>query len=476
MFIFKKIFTIFCIIVCSYQLYFTTMDYLEYNVITLLDIDFPDWLTVPDITFCVQFMNAVNWTAWAIHHPNLLPDKCTIMDDEKENRSEHIRACFAEMGADDFEGFVEQHFTVAKFYKIIIKAESITIIYNKTEYFNGLEQKHEIFCATKTYLKDPHVCYHVACRNATNLSNFVRFNRSRAIHAPTPGTLYYLDIYNVFFKVWDQIFVYIHSPLDLPRGPFQTYTVIKPKEKPSLFFISYIKIIDSLLEPPYATNCRNYHDDVEGTRSLMHKYEQCLNNQTLRLDQSFVMYQTIIENPQEIEANFSNRLRYKYKDKLNEIRAECEKLVGQPECKSLYYIPYVIGHERFLNFHYKLPSVFLIMAPTNPDIELKKSPALLLETYVVSIGSILGIWFGFSMVHHLGSLGSHLSKLKNISKLVWYNIYHRYEGLLKKSVNSNCEQMNQKQKTVDLPTIIYYRTHRLRARADIGDNHKISSN
>uniref|UniRef100_T1JPW8 Uncharacterized protein n=1 Tax=Tetranychus urticae TaxID=32264 RepID=T1JPW8_TETUR len=479
MFLLKRLFTLLCIIVCSYQLYFTTMDYLEFNVITLLDIDFPDWLTAPDITFCVQFLDAVNWTAWAIHHPDLLPDNCTIIDDVKENRSEHIRQCFTDMGADDFEGFVEQHFTVAKFYKLVIKADSLfkdIIIYNKTGNFNGLQRNHEIFCTTRTYHRDPHVCYHVACRYGTNYSDYIRFNRSRLIHSPNPGAMYHVDLYDEIFKSWDDVMFYIHSPLDLPRGPLQSYTVVKPKEKPSLFLISYIRVIDNLLEPPYATNCKNYHHNVDGTRSLMHKYEKCLNNQTLKLDPSFVMYRTMIENPQKVEANFSYRLRYKHKDKLNEIRTECERLVRQPECKSLHYIPYVIGHERYLYFLENHQSAFLIFAPENPDIKLKKSPVFILETYVVSIGSILGIWFGFSMVHHLGSLGSHLLKLKNITRLVWYSIYHRHEKPLRKSVNLNGEQMNQKQKTVDLPTIIYYRTHHSRARTAIGDSNRIISN
>uniref|UniRef100_T1JPW5 Uncharacterized protein n=1 Tax=Tetranychus urticae TaxID=32264 RepID=T1JPW5_TETUR len=466
MFLLEKLLTLFCIIVCSYQLYLTTVDYLEYNVVTLLDIDFPDWFTAPDVTLCVQFIDAVNWTAWTIHHPDLLPDNCTIIDDDKENRSKHIRQCFTEMGKDDFEGFVERHFNVAKFYKIIIKAESLFIditFYNKTGYFNGLQRNHEVFCTTRTYLRDPHVCYHVACRNGTNPSDYARFNRKRLIHAPNLGILYILDLHNEIFQFWDHVFVYIHSPLDLPRGPIHSYTFVKPKEKPSLFLISFVSMNDSLLEPPYATNCRNYHDDVEGTRSLMHKYEKCLNNQTLQLNPGFLMYQTMIENPQEVEANFSNRLRYKYKDKLNEIRTECGKLVEQPECKSLYFIPYIVGYERFLIVNENIPSIFTIFAPTNPDIKLVKSPAVLLETYVVNIGSILGIWFGFSMVNLLGSLGNHLLKLKNISNFAWYNILHLHEGRMK-AVNLNGEQMDQKQNNVERPTIMYYRTYGLSSR------------
>uniref|UniRef100_T1JPW3 Uncharacterized protein n=1 Tax=Tetranychus urticae TaxID=32264 RepID=T1JPW3_TETUR len=477
MFLLKKLFTLLCIIVCSYQLYFTTIDYLEFNVITLLDIDFPDWLTVPDITLCVQFLDAVNWTAWAIRHPDLLPDNCSIIDDDKE-RSEHIRECFAEMGADDFEGFVQEHFTVAKFYKLVIKAQSLFDLISfdsKTGSFNGLQKNHDIFCTTRTYLRDPHVCYHLACRNGTNPSDDIRFHRSRLIHSPNPGAMFMFRLYNAFFASCDHVFLYIHSPLDLPRGPLESYLVIKPKEKPSLFLISFILIIDNLLEPPYATNCKDYHHDDEGTQSLIHKYEECLNNQTLKLDPSFVMYQTMIENPQKVEGNFSNRLRYKYKDKLNEIRTECGKLVEQPQCKVFIYIPYIIGHERFVSQR-EYHSNFIIMAPTTPDIKLEKSPVFLLETYVVNIGSILGIWFGFSMVHHLGSLGSHLLKLKNISKFSWNNICLRHEKPLKKSVYLNCEQKNQKQNTAERPAIAYYRTHGLlsRARAAIAESRKIS--
>ncbi|XP_025015918.1 uncharacterized protein LOC112538505 [Tetranychus urticae] len=408
-----KIFIIVCAVCCSIQLYKITRVYLDYKTRTYIDISFTPQIEIPDITWCTQFLYTINWTHWLIEHRQLKPEDCSL-DDNDTIAVNQIKKCFDKMGQYAFQAYVEKHFTVDRFYRTIVKSHSVingVFFWTQFGELNGLQDlNEEIICQTKTFIRDPQVCYHVACRNKSDPNRPLYFAKNRLNMASNIGSLYQVSVLQEYFKRWEHIFIFIHSPLFLPHGFEISHTILSGVDQPSTYYLQFRRMIVNLLPAPYKSNCIQYRDSKGKLQSQAQHYEQCVNNKTLQLDPSLVFYRTLIVDPNNTKAHFVNRLRFKpkYADLLEEIHDTCRQVTLNSECRKLFYATALIGYEDLINSN---ATLFTIMNSVEPDLNKTTIADFPLGSYIIYIGSTLGTWFGFSMYHYFHVIYNKLKPL-----------------------------------------------------------------
>lgn len=395
-------FILLCAISCSIQLITITTEFLKYPVLETIEISFPSTIEIPDLTICTQFLYAINWTYFLNHHINLITNytNCKLQGSTDEQLNQ-TKSFFNEMGQWEFQPFVEKHFTYQQFYKSVIKSNELIDeikFWTNNQTINIIESNplKEIDCSHETFIKDPHVCYHVGCRNKTAPTEAAFLTKSDLNYGPMIGSIMQVTLNRSYFDHWEHAFVYIHSPLSLPYGDEVSSIMINSRNEGSIFYLSYKRLIVNLLPLPYQTDCLDYLKQFKVSRANL--YEQCVNNKT-KSEYKFINYQTIIREPEKFNYKFSNRLRFNYSDQLDQIYSQCKLLVNKSQCNQRYFIPYSMGYEQLFD---QQSANFLIVAPVDPEINKTCVAKINLVNYFVSIGSILGTWFGFSVVKNLG--------------------------------------------------------------------------
>ncbi|XP_053202716.1 uncharacterized protein LOC128387538 [Panonychus citri] len=405
----NKLFPVICLIGCSLQLIVITRDYLKFPVIESIDISFPVRVEIPAFTICTQFINAINWTYFLNHHSNLVGYLNCTLKGSKLDQSNQLRSCFFDQIGDYyFQSFVEKHFTINQFYKMVIKSEQLItsqVFWSENGTYDGLQLNDRVNCYRETFLKDPHVCYHIRCRNKINPNESVYLSKSDLNYCPSIGGIYSLGLNRDLFDHWDHAFIFIHSTKERIYGPEASSILINPLGVPTIFYFSYKRSSVQLLSAPYETNCKVYRDIDQGIESADHLFEMCINNQTIKLS-NFILYQTIISQPDKLYYGFSNRRRFNYSQQLSSIYNYCFKFRVKSECQQSFYVPILNGLQKIDPRSNQ--SFALVLAPFEPDLTKSSIPKLSSVDYFVYVGSVMSTWFGFSIYKHFTRFFSNL--------------------------------------------------------------------
>ena len=160
-------------------------------------------------------------------------------------------------------------------------------------------------------------------------------------------------------------------------------------------FIIYKKILTHSLPLPFNTNCYDYANDgyISGTHCIalcrLKHWKQFLGDQWPGY--YFTSNQTSDQYMADIYEVFFGS-ENKTIDK--EIGIKCAK-----ECKSMTNCYQETYDVKFVKYHYSFKYVWIrILPPYYPDQIIRHSPKMIFEEFVCLIGSLIGLYFGFSLM------------------------------------------------------------------------------
>lgn len=154
-----------------------------------------------------------------------------------------------------------------------------------------------------------------------------------------------------------------------------------------MLYLSYSKRRLVLLPAPFASKCTNYRtDDTFVSRDWCHR--SCLLRQLIARNESVhgdMPYFQSDPNMPLANLEIGHRLSSRLHD-------SCARQCPLLACT----IENVFGHEQMtINDDSKETGLALLL-PTEADMVIFYNPAMSLTTYFTFIGSILGLWLGFS--------------------------------------------------------------------------------
>ncbi|XP_015793320.1 uncharacterized protein LOC107369861 [Tetranychus urticae] len=246
-------------------------------------------------------------------------------------------------------------------------------------------------CSVQTTVKEPYICMTVNCP----ILSYHQLQQKDLELTKYLGTVIAIYFNHELFATTEEYYVYLHPTGTLPYGTQMSSVTIVTEENSHKFFIEYKGFQANLLPPPYTTKCKNY--TLDGFKSQNHALEACRNNASLeRFGCGF--YSDVMNANSNARLGISDYyLNYgdpRRRKVINEIYDNCSRLHWAPDCRQKYFVPRIQKVARIDSSS----DLLCLSMPTEPDITNSCLPKLPLFEYLIYLGSILGTWFGFSVL------------------------------------------------------------------------------
>ncbi|XP_053207726.1 uncharacterized protein LOC128391806 [Panonychus citri] len=378
---------------CIYQTILVTAVYLEKQVITDIRIQFSEVVRIPDLSICLYFYNFVSYQNLKTRAPKIfsrLKGKFPSVTNQSNFNEWKFSA-----DAITFMTIEFSHLTISQMMEIMhetdLLIDKIIPTIRQMDLVENVKLDEVNDCVVTTSVKEPYVCMTVSCpvlearhlqQKDLELTQYL-------------GTVIAIYFKHELFIATEEYYVYLHPAGTLPYGTQMSSVTIVTEENAHKFYIEYKGFEANLLPPPYTTQCKDY--TVEGFKSQAHALEACRNNASLeRFGCSF--YSDVVSADSNARLAISDYyLNYgdpRRRKVINEIYDNCSKLHWAPDCKQKYFVPRIQKVARIDSSY----SILCLSMPTEPDISNTCQPKLPLFEYIIYIGSILGTWFGFSIL------------------------------------------------------------------------------
>ena len=195
-------------------------------------------------------------------------------------------------------------------------------------------------------------------------------------------------------------------------------------ETKTLHYLAYRKVITRYLPHPFATNCYDYGND--GYISSSHCIAMCkLKHWKKVLGNKWPgYYYTDNQTSDQYIVDIYDMTKYDINYIKRNIIDKQISLKCAEECKSMTSCNEESYHVRIMqydNFYDEL--WLLILPPYNPDQIIVYSPAMSLEEFICLVGSLISLYFGFSIIM-LSNMMSVVFKY-SVNKLTnnWFNFF-----------------------------------------------------
>ncbi|XP_053213270.1 uncharacterized protein LOC128396675 [Panonychus citri] len=378
---------------CIYQTILVTAVYLEQQVITDIRIQFSEVVRIPDLSICLYFYNFVDYHRLKARAPKIF-SRLKIQFPLVNNQSQFNEWKFSS-DAITFLTIEFSRLTIKQMMEMMPDTEQLIAkvipTLRQIDLVNNMNIDELNDCLVNTSVKEPYICMTINCPILS-----VRQLQQKDLELTKYlGTIVSIYFNHELFVTTEEYYVYLHPTGTLPYGNQMSSVTIVNEGSAHKFFIEYKGFEANLLPSPYTTNCKNYSQ--VGFKSQAHALETCRNNVSLeRFGCGF--YSDVMPTGSNAKLATSDYyLNYddpKRRKLINEIYDNCSKIYPEPDCKQKYFVPRIQKVAR-------IDSSFTIIClsfPTEPDITNTCLPKLPLFEYLIYIGSILGTWFGFSIL------------------------------------------------------------------------------
>ena len=191
------------------------------------------------------------------------------------------------------------------------------------------------------------------------------------------------------------IHLFVHSRKELikPMPPEAEGISFSPSNQ-FAFFIKYRRVITRSLPLPFDTNCFEYRN--EEYISEKGCIAQCRLKGWLSVHPNkWRGFNPATNSSDLIMVNvFANRYKYKNRTFDKEIKIKCQK-----ECKSMTNCYKEDFELKLIQYQYNSDTIWVkILPPTIPDQVIQHIPKISFEEFVIFIGSLIGLYFGFSII------------------------------------------------------------------------------
>lgn len=423
-----------CFVGCIYQLYRVSSQYTAYNVLLQFEIKNPEYISFPDLSYCVSNEGAFNFTRFYSRHSALVEQ--FVKYGAKYQRFRYF----------DKKTFKKDKFTLNEFMTNINLNISINqwpdLMYTFEEVMelayvvdpNLLVNNREpVPFRKRLSIKSPNdVCYTMQF-----IPNLTYHYNELMVRAAYSGNIAGIKIDVDLTSLGLTKQVMFHMKGTQPRGLIHSYFIKDSNvSHHNGYDISFHRFITELLPDPYTTGCMDY--SALGFENRDHAFDDCTYKLSIRKTESLCCHALIDLNEEIIVKNFTSTNDCS-KEKLeieHHVLAECEKRYPKPNCYTVRMIPvekkaFVIEDESDYRF--------FIYAPLDHDFVTSTYPYMRLLDYLIYTGSAIGFWFGISLLKFMNDA-------KHVVANVAVFINKKKEGFVTVIQNQNIAIISQQVK------------------------------
>uniref|UniRef100_T1KT37 Uncharacterized protein n=1 Tax=Tetranychus urticae TaxID=32264 RepID=T1KT37_TETUR len=395
-----------CTIGCFLQIYDITRRFLQFKVRSDVSYKYSNVIELPAIDLMIPLATAINFTKIFNLKTEMMISICKSM--VKTNSENFTLKQIIESCENDFKnGPIMSSFALCSFITIedIEKSADdprdniLAIIWGQSSQ-DILKES----CQLSRYFSGYAIYVRISC-----LQNSKPFNMS--MDTATMSMKIFGALHNTLRSYYGLRFA---DPSSLPEPDFTSYFIIDHKlgEFP-VAAASYTKTITKSLRNPYETECQ-YYDKV---KSMF----ECLLNSSLKQKNPFLVPTMVYEwgkYPSNLGFKPTTDLDGNYNDEIpDEILKHCTQKFYANECEK---VAYRVEGKIYPGKTKNVFGIILLEPPRTPTMYLKAYPKLQWSEYLIFVGSILGIWFGFSvsdqLIKSIQYIKSRSKKMKQESK------------------------------------------------------------
>ncbi|KAI1293489.1 hypothetical protein HDE_06618 [Halotydeus destructor] len=363
-----------CVIGAVHQCRNVTMDYTRYEVVSHISLSKPTEIVPPAFSLCLEYVDLLDWTL-------LLPGAKFEEGPLKRRQIEQavqetvpIATILASLPNLTSDGALRHMMSrVPGTYDTITGVDALKI---------------------ERFIKNYYGCYMfsmAAGRNVTLQSRHVTYGH-------TPGSLMTVTLTKEDMSKISRAIFYLNPADLLPRGDRDFRLSMDAKgvsvfsQVATYWSISYQHIQLKLLPSPFTTNCRDFRSiGFEGNH---HCQLACTHQYAVR-NYGKSLFTLIHDKPLNyaVISKYSVVGNETLGKQLSEWEAICDKKCLGITCDKNFYAPKIdsqLDHDTDI--------VFRIVEPSGVFIRSEFKPMISWNNFLVSILSLLGVWFGFSFV------------------------------------------------------------------------------
>lgn len=402
------LFYIFCVIGCIKQIGDLSAIYFRYLVVTDLTIKIPTEVNAPALSVCIRYTDIFNTSAFTSAN-----NITGIVDFQFSNRT--LLQTMATI-QDLFD------YTPDARYGLISKCRVRYPLTYDSVSLNGTEC-HKLIDVDKFYLQE-FICYRFQFMPATNGTYYYR---NLAYALTYPGMFYKLifDLNTFYAAELMKLIVHEASTYPLRSAAYSPsitrgFNSTDGSAKYNGYQISYSMLENHRLPPPYTTDCRDYTQ--WGYSSGADCIKNCTTIATLAAFDK-VPFSTITRySTNKKHLNTDDIANSTIKFLLSTIEVKCSQRCAQRDCYEFYSLTRTEREPLGKSFS------ITVNIPKEPSFEMKFLEKISLTEYLIYVLSILGTWFGVSVI--------------NVNPFR-VNTYRRVRDTVKEIVSSKSDRIDQ---------------------------------
>uniref|UniRef100_T1KYM3 Uncharacterized protein n=1 Tax=Tetranychus urticae TaxID=32264 RepID=T1KYM3_TETUR len=366
---------ILCLFGCLFQLYKVTSNFLEFRVRSEVTFDSPKKIEMPAIDFAFPIATLINLTALELHSPNVLSNVCQEFKDNKGGDQQSRCA----------QALKSPRIMTQKLVNHLKTGDIERFTRDPTKYFTFLNIQSQFDpnlieknCSFKRYFNFQNIFVRISCLNG---SNPIFIDTKNLLVEDFPFLMMGLTIDGL------GSFALRLSPVNSQIiGNMNEFRLINlSSDKFNILRISFKRKITRMLGPPFETNCRDFNKKAA--------LEECVNNKTLQYSHKLFRNIAVPFGRYSEQIGFSLVLS----DLTKKLHSECAFKMNFNECQS---IDYSLEIEKTIE-EQKYGFCFITLEPVTPDLIYISLPAQNWLEFIIFVGSVLGMWFGVSMLSQM---------------------------------------------------------------------------
>lgn len=383
----KDLWLLICILGNAYQVIQISDLYFRYDVVTIVNIDFPKKMQSPAFTVCLYTVDIIKWPEAVKLRPQLI----TQLEADKVNLSS-IETSVKVWGHDQkvrYDSLLVNGRNTKEVFSITLSHDDLffncTYLSNETYLINTFPNCSDVF-KISPFFKECFKCF-----------TFDSLNRSVYEYLPAMKAIGKNGFLNSV-KIRDEVVqdrcenspVYFSEAGTLPRSSSSIF--ITPLNQTVLLTVDSYESF--MLPAPYVSRCINY--DLQGMTGDDHCYECCARNESVkvfngslfpgpciseRCEDDMISIDEIIKS-----GNTSNNKN----QMMLEIQKRCQKVCAASDCKKRIVIPSILSTSDADD------NIFISYVQQTPDIVTQFIPTLDIIEFLTQVSSTFGVWAGLS--------------------------------------------------------------------------------
>ena len=405
---FRKVLSILWCILCTltnlYHVYHLSDQYFKYETTTDVQLFIPEFVKIPKVSLCFDMEQTVNL------------EKLSDQENDFKDLTDYDLIREALHNVSRFNS--SRLFQISLTPQDIIKEISLTYLsgkgstgfrYYSKHYYDISNKDLQNFTKIKRFWNDDN-CLSIEMKNNYSSLNFKELWREYDgyfIGIDIPKN----EIRNAYLFTTNKL-----DSISLGSHSYRTLNLPDKENTPMEHFLTTTTFESYLLEPPYKTNCFNYHG-ITRTQCL----NDCVKNSSIsrvnKVPHLCVLYPhedyNLIDKDSFMKTNVTSKdIPQGSLELKRELFEFCNKVCSRIECWSSSLIPVVRSSNPIDGSN---SSSIQVYASHYPVTMASSQPATHVVTFLTNLFSTFGFWLGLSVLTSLSSLKPIFMK-KRVSK------------------------------------------------------------